>query len=34
VYTRALSVKGIPAPYQYRVKARLDALKGTDGMKK
>lgn len=34
VYTRALSAKGIPAPYLYRIKARLDALKGTQGMKK
>ena len=33
-YTRALSAKGIPAPYLYRIKARLDALKGTNGMKK
>jgi len=34
VYTRALSAKGVPAPYLYRIKARLDALKGTNEMKK
>ena len=34
VYARALSAKGIPAPHLYRIKARLDALKGRNEMKK